>query len=190
MKLRDWIPFEKLDKENLLQNPSAIHLIMNFDENIIKADFTNEKRLLRNSNLMDFLIYKKDKYWVKKDNKWVNELSFIDLFKILFGNIDHLWFTLSKNPSVIDILKEYPDKINWRGLSFNPAAIDLLKANPSKIYWDDLYDNIAATELLNDNPEFKEQWQYWCHLSMNPNAIRLLKQILKILMKKLFFIIR
>jgi hypothetical protein len=47
------------------------------------------------------------------------------------------WAELSANPNGMELLQEYPDKIDWDGLSSNksPNAIDLLRDNPDKIDW-------------------------------------------------------
>ena len=76
-----------------------------------------------------------------------------------------------------DLLKQNPDKINWRVLSrnSNPEAINLLKQNPDKINWSFLSGNPhpEAIQLLKDNSDKIN----WIHLSGNPHpeAIQLLK---------------
>jgi hypothetical protein len=40
---------------------------------------------------------------------------------------------LSGNIKAINLLEEYPEKINWDLLSFNPNAIKILEKNPDKI---------------------------------------------------------
>ena len=39
------------------------------------------------------------------------------------------------------------NKLNWHGLSFNPNAIELLKENPDKINWKCFSENPAIFEL-------------------------------------------
>ena len=60
------------------------------------------------------------------------------------------WYSLSKNPNVIELLKENPDKINWIWLSENPnpEAFELLKQNPDKIGWRYLEKNKKGIELI------------------------------------------
>ena len=43
--------------------------------------------------------------------------------------------TLSENPNAIELLKKYPNKINWSYLSSNINAIEILKNNINKISW-------------------------------------------------------
>ena len=43
--------------------------------------------------------------------------------------------------SVKSILKDNPEKINWRNLSRNPNAIDILRENPERINWYKLSEN-------------------------------------------------
>jgi hypothetical protein len=60
------------------------------------------------------------------------------------------WYSLSKNPNVIKLLKENPDKIDWIWLSENPnpEAFELLKQNPDKIGWRYLEKNKKGIELI------------------------------------------
>ena len=104
------------------------------------------------------------------------------------------WYELSRNPSAIPLLEQYPEKINWNALSSNPNAIELLEKYPDKINWIILAKNPNAIELLTKNPK-KINWAYlsenpnaiglltenpkkinWKYLSMNPNAIELLTE--------------
>ena len=82
------------------------------------------------------------------------------------------WANLSKNPTAVDLLKKYPDKINWSNLSQNPNAIDLLRENLDRINWQYLSSNPNAIDLLREHPEEID----WNRLSSNPNAIDLLKE--------------
>jgi hypothetical protein len=42
---------------------------------------------------------------------------------------------LSVNPAAIHLLKQNPDKIDWKWLCKNPEATEILKANQGKIDW-------------------------------------------------------
>ena len=42
---------------------------------------------------------------------------------------------ISSNENAIELLKDNPNKIEWRNLSLNPNAIELLKHNQEKIDW-------------------------------------------------------
>jgi predicted HAD superfamily phosphohydrolase len=81
---------------------------------------------------------------------------------------------LSVNSREIDILKTYPENIDWNILSGNENAFELLKQYPHKINWCILSNNKneKVIELLKENRE-KINWNM---LSMNPNAIDILKQ--------------
>ena len=72
---------------------------------------------------------------------------------------------MSENPEAIEILKQYPDRINWHILSSNPAAIEMLKENPHKINWRMLSRNVEAIDMLKANPD-KIDWRM---ISSNPN---------------------
>lgn len=53
--------------------------------------------------------------------------------------------TLSSNPAALDILLQYPDKINWNRFSANPSpgAIQYLIDHPDKIRWDWMFMNTS-----------------------------------------------
>jgi hypothetical protein len=69
------------------------------------------------------------------------------------------WYSLSKNPNVIELLKENPDKIRWDCLlrNPNPEAFELLKQNPDKIRWRYLEKNKKGIELMKSYRE-KIDW--------------------------------
>jgi hypothetical protein len=68
--------------------------------------------------------------------EYENSLSEKEYYSLGINKIDWKYLSLnSKNKSVIELLKEYPEKIDWRNLSINDNAIELLSANPEKISW-------------------------------------------------------
>jgi ribosomal protein L24E len=75
------------------------------------------------------------------------------------------WYSLSKNPNIIELLKENPDKIDWVWLSENPnpKAFELLKQNPDKIKWRYLEKNKQCLELMKS---YREKID-WGELSRN-----------------------
>jgi hypothetical protein len=174
MKLRDWIPFKKLDKENLLQNPSAIHLINNIEYSYFSRNY------YLSSNILE-LIYR-DKYWIKdENNKWQNNFNIINCFKEVFNTelkpID--LHSLSENPNIFNILKENPYldvNIIKYSLSSNPAAIDFLESNPNKINWVDICKNSKAIHLIKQNINKINDAQSWWILCYNPKAIKIIKE--------------
>ena len=80
--------------------------------------------------------------------------------------------SLSSNENAIEILKQYPEYIDWDGLSSNSNAIDLLEQCPERINWDYLSLNPNAIHLLEKNLK-KVCWR---NLSSNHNAIDILKR--------------
>ena len=147
-KLKDWIPPEKLRWEYLSENPNAIDLLKENQDNIDWAHLS----INPNDEAIELLKANRDKIW--------------------WG-----WLSRSNtNPKAIELLKANPKKIYWDGLSENPAAIKLLKENQTKIYWPmfSLNPNNEAIELLKANPRKID----WFYLSKNPNpaAIKLLKE--------------
>jgi hypothetical protein len=70
--------------------------------------------------------------------------------------LDYLdWNELSKNPLAFDLLKQYPEKINWKNLCLNihPNVIDLLEKNKDKINWTNLSKNPIAIDILKKNKD-------------------------------------
>ena len=68
--------------------------------------------------------------------EYENSLSKEEYNSLGINIIDWKYLSLnSRNKSIINLLKEYPEKIDWRNLSMNENAIELLKANPEKISW-------------------------------------------------------
>jgi hypothetical protein len=96
----------------------------------------------------------------------------------------HDKYSISANPVLIDLIKTYPEIINWDGLSLNshPYAIELIEKKledpqidrdmSRKISWYSLSTNRSAIHILKANPDKIE----WGALSCNPNAIELLKE--------------
>jgi hypothetical protein len=66
------------------------------------------------------------------------------------------WCGLSKNPNVMELLRENPDKIHWYELSQNPNAIDLLRENPDKIDRDMLYYNLKGLRPFQTHGRARE----------------------------------
>ena len=83
-----------------------------------------------------------------------------------------------KNPKVLDLIKVYPDKINWVAINYNrePWAIKLLTDNINKIDWNVLCrcDDEFSINLLIDNKD-KIRWATLCG-NKNPKVIQLLKE--------------
>ena len=85
------------------------------------------------------------------------------------------WFNLSENPNGFEILKDYPEKIDFFYLCSNTSseAIRLLRSNLDKpLNWSALSENPAAVSILEENIE-NIDWETLCE---NPNAINLLEQ--------------
>ncbi len=103
---------------------------------------------------------------------------YLQLIELLRNNSDKIiWKNIrNDNPHIIELLKAYPDKINWNELSRNenPQIIELLKAYPDKINWNELSrnENTNVIEFLKENLD-KINWDT---LSKNKNAIELLKK--------------
>jgi hypothetical protein len=180
-KLKDWIPPEKLDWENLSLNPNAIEMLK---ENPDKIEWGY---LASNPNAIDLLKANLDKieWGYLSENPSAIELleekinRENEMSKEYLETLHHFekinWKLLSGNPNAIELLKENLDEIYWPLLSKNqhPYAIELLKENQDKINWKWLSQNTNpnAIELLKANRN-KINWK---RLSGNPSAIELLK---------------
>lgn len=127
------------------------------------------------------LEYYKLREWVSKYNfsyyiyknphpKVIDLIEPLDIHKL--NNTDK--YNISANPVLIDLIKKYPEILNWSGLSLNPHpyAIKLLETNIDKICWYDLSKNPGAIHILKANPDKIE----WDSLSCNTGAIELLKE--------------
>jgi len=91
LKLRDWIPFDKIDWGALSYNPNAIHIL---EKNLDKVNWCY---LSENPNAIHLLEKNIDKiYW--------RELSGNpNAIHLLEQNIDKLnWYWLSGNPSIFE----------------------------------------------------------------------------------------
>jgi|UniRef100_A0A6C0B9Y7 hypothetical protein len=100
---------------------------------------------------------------------------------ILIKNINHIdWKQLCMNPckEAIDLLMQYPEKIDWLTFSSNPYAIDILRQNRYKIdYWG-LCWNPYAIDLIEAsiNKKYIVPILSWIGLSQNRNAIHILEK--------------
>ncbi len=160
LKLRDWIPIEKLSWKYLSANPNAIHLL---EANPDKIDW---EYLSKNSNAIHLLKANPEKI------DWLDLSRNSAAIHLLEANPKKInWALLSSNPNAIHLLEANTQKINWDNISMNPAAIHMLEANPNKIDWDHLSRNPNAIHLLDANQDRID----WKSLSENPNAIHLLE---------------
>jgi len=194
-ELRDWIPIDKLDWDNLVYNPNAIDLL---DANPGKINWGN---LPSNSNNEgSVFLLRKYVFGNPKYKKFVNDIDWIQLSsnpyaidlletKIKEGGADAIeWAVLSSNPSAIDLLtdkweedkrlkvldieqynnlKDYENIVAWNILSGNPKAIDLLR----KKIREEMKMKPEEYDLLEDNEKIA-----WANLSENPEAIDLLEK--------------
>lgn len=97
----------------------------------------------------------------------------------LSTHLDELdWTFFSENPSdiALDILENYPEKINYQHLCLNtnPRAMAILRNHISDIDWDKLSVNTSddAVALLKEHPD-KIQWDLLSY-NKNPEAVKML----------------
>ena len=84
-------------------------------------------------------------------------------------NINLNYMSSNTDVSVIEILNDYKNIINWDLLSINKNAINMLEKNQDKINWKYLSLNENAITLLKNNFDKID----WVNLSQNPNSIKL-----------------
>ena len=89
-----------------------------------------------------------------------------------------IWYKLCQNKNAVDLIKQYPEKIDWSEVSLNENAIDLLEENIDKIEWVNLAThNPRAIELLQKYPEILPhhiKLYYLCY-NKNPVVIELIQ---------------
>ena len=112
LKLRDWIPLDKIHWWMLSLNPAAIHLL---EQNPDKIDWG---WLSKNPAAIHLLEQNLDKiYW-----PWLSyNPAAIHLLEQNPDKID--WGRLSANTKAIHLLEQNPDKIIWNLLTVNPSIV-------------------------------------------------------------------
>jgi ribosomal protein L24E len=100
---------------------------------------------------------------------------YVNLYKDSDRNF---WIDLSRRPNAIDLLKQYPDRIDWINLSHNsnPDALELLQQNPDKIVWQKLSKNPNIFEIDTYHySKLKERMDIFrdelLEIAMHPNRI-------------------
>ena len=144
---------EKINWEFLCENPAACHLI----KKVIEEEGPYSKKL----------------YW---SQICCNKSR--AAIEILLDHINKIhWVLLSSNPFALDILKQYPEEIDWENLSYvnDDRVIEFLEQNIDKIDWNNLSENIhpRAVALLKKYPT-KINWDI-LNFNTNSDAIRLLE---------------
>jgi hypothetical protein len=184
-ELRDWIPIDKLDWDNLSYNPNSMILLDKYHNNI------NWKNLSNNPYTVELI----RKYIFGKNLKTKSN----NPAYILKSPEELDWAVLSSNTEAIDLLEarieQGGDGIDWNIFSYNKEAIYILRKPEYRKYidWAVLSSNPSAIDLLKDKWEEDKQIkkvdveQYnnlrnyenivaWNILSGNPNAIDLLQK--------------
>jgi hypothetical protein len=119
----------------------AEKLILNFIDK-----YLNNENNLNNKNINIEVIFIEIDNDIIEISKSINE-TLNNLLKIKNNDINlniknYDIILYSGNIEILnELLKEYPDEINWNCVSENPNAIDLLKENPLKIDWTRLSQN-------------------------------------------------
>lgn len=165
---------DKINWSFLSKNPNGVHLL--------KKNLNNIHWNYATSNTNTELIKMLENYIISLQKpKNIYNFSLlnyvIELDSILCGRrwdvLDMIaWYNISSNPSAIDLLTKYPEKIDLHSLSRNPSAIHLLEKNMDKIDWSYLSVNPNSIHLLEKNMK-KINW-FW--LSHNPSGIHILEK--------------
>jgi hypothetical protein len=162
--LLDWIDEKKLLSFALCLNPNAIQYLKEHPH-LINYDY-----LSYNQNAYELLIQ-------NPDNICASNFAFNthpETANIIKHKRVKYWKNICQNPSLIQLIKENPDKIHWDSLSRNPAAISMLKLHFDKIVWAEFCLNTSpeAIEIIKANPDKID----WFTLSVNPSAIKYLEK--------------
>ena len=93
----------------------------------------------------------------------ISTLLAIELLKAFPDKID--WLELSRMSTAGELMKKCPDKINWWMCSMNPNAIELLKENQDKLSWFMLSKNpsLFTYEATKERPFTEELMQQVFH---------------------------
>ncbi len=189
LKLRDWIPVEKLYWLELCGNPNAIGLLERSCEKsksgcMYTGTATGDilwDALSSNPNAVHLL----KQYPERVDLQFLSlNFNAIDMLEKAVASLTRpinryewdYWKYLSANPNAVPLLKKYPDLIHWDILSMNPNAMDMLEENINKISWSYLNDNPhpRALELLQENPE---RIEYYYGICCNVNGMKIVRQV-------------
>jgi hypothetical protein len=187
--LLDWINIENLTTNlSYNENPNVINLLKT---NPNKIDYF---KLAINPNAIKLLQKEiKKRHGLYCDELYENPNIAYLLFNTNTKDID--WSLLSSNPGAIELLKKQirtekflpkykyeslENKVDWSMLSMNSNAIKLLNENLDKIDWFYLSYNKSPQAINLITEQFKKENLYrkidWGGLSMNSNAIDLLKE--------------
>lgn len=164
--LKDWISIDDLDLETLNLNYNAIDFFIdNPDKICLNVICQNE-----NPKILELL----ENINLPNNNEiWFSISKNPSLINIIERNLDKIdWYSLSENSNAIKLLEKNIDKIDWYQIALNPNAIDIIEQNLDKIDWSILSKNENAIDLLKSNPH-KIDWQ---SISQNDNAISLLME--------------
>ncbi len=196
-KLRDWIPFEKLDLKTLLFNlERSLYYIEKYgydkldgDEWTILSKYTPEPNIIKKyiENLKLYKPQNKDEIWSQKHRlevtqKFLSENEYaIHLLEKNQELID--WWGLSRNPNALKLLEKNISWIKWKELVHNPnpECLNLFKKHNKmkKIDWRELSKNKGAISLLEENQNKINSPISIYNLSLNPAAVYLLEKNLE-----------
>ena len=164
--LKDWISIDDLHLETLNLNYNAIDFFIdNPDKMSLNVICQNE-----NPKILELL----EKINLPDDSEiWFSISKNPSLINIIEKNLDKIdWYSLSENSSAIKLLENNIDKIDWYQIALNPNAISIIEKNLDKIDWSILSKNENAINLLKSNPHNID----WRSFSQNENAINLLME--------------
>jgi hypothetical protein len=119
LRLREWIPVNRLDVNHLSSNPNAVqYLLENHFDRIFWWHFSS------NPEAVDFLLQHPERIVWKgfSSNPNPKALEFMKKNKV---EIDYMNLCKNPNPDSFELLMEKPDLINWEILSTHPGIFTL-----------------------------------------------------------------
>jgi hypothetical protein len=146
-----------------------------------KPELIDFEYLMVNTNPRIRLLMEGRTYFSQEEWKYMSSSCNSYIMEFLEQNLDNIdWERLSFNKyeGAIRILKNNPDRINWKILMRNTSAIEIFKVHTDKIIWNsfEFCANPDAIELIEKMVKKKWEKINFNALSTNPNAIHILSK--------------
>lgn len=181
---------EYIHWEALSKNPNATHILLKNMDKIDRSYFCENphpdviKYLEKNTDKISWCSLATNPSAMHLLKQKIAEIKYKYHPVVFPFEIDFEMFCLNPNPEAIEIIKQYPEEIEyydaWTFLASNPNAVELLSQNLDEIDWDLFTRNTSpdAIALLEQNLD-KLNWGdcfLEMHLLRNPAAIHIIER--------------
>ena len=164
----------KINFPTLLTNPSALNIIA---DNMHNIDGYYLDILVNNPN--PDLVYILEKYIDNDMIYLANVASRPEFAYLLEHKVDTFdaftWSEVSKNPKLVHLLEERPDKIDWNNICTNKNARHIIENNLDKVNWQILCEQDFCLDIIERNLD-KLNENSWFELSRNKYAISIIER--------------